>query len=65
MSWLYNIFQKKQHHYYARVNEDLVCTSVWCFKEQVNSAETVPVNNLDITLIGKIWDGNEWQSPLH
>jgi hypothetical protein len=58
--WLTRCFRKKQQFHYARINEKQMCMSVWRVEQPVNRPDTVPVDYLDISLIGKVWDGSKW-----
>jgi hypothetical protein len=58
-----NTKAKKQRYFYARINAENVCTSVWSFDEPCQSDEVISIKSLDTTLIGKVWESGLWVRP--
>jgi hypothetical protein len=54
------LVKKKRQHHYARINQDGVCISIWGFDEPLVHAEIIPIDSLDMMLIGRKWDNNKW-----
>jgi hypothetical protein len=54
------LINKKQQHYYARINQNGVCISIWRFDEPLVHSETIPIDSLDMMLIGRKWESNKW-----
>ena len=52
--------QKKQAFHYARVTNLGICNAVFRLDYPLDTANTIPVNGLDTSLIGKRWIGNRW-----
>jgi hypothetical protein len=52
--------RKKQGFYYARISSYGICDEIFRVDYPVEWANTIPVNGLDTSLIGKRWVGNRW-----
>jgi hypothetical protein len=52
--------RKKQEFYYARISSYGICDEIFRVDYPVEWANTIPVNGLDTSLIGKRWVGNRW-----
>jgi hypothetical protein len=52
--------RKKQEFHYARISSHGICSAVFKVDYPVAQANTIPVNRLDTSLIGKRWIGNRW-----
>ena len=52
--------RKKQEFHYARISSYGICDSIFRAEGPVQWANTIPVNGLDTSLIGKRWVGNRW-----
>jgi len=52
--------RKKQEFYYARISSYGICDEIFSVDYPVEWANTIPVNGLDTSLIGKRWIGNRW-----
>lgn len=46
--------------YYAEIDEDGVCTSVWQLYTASEESNMVALNEYDVSLLGKKWTGSEW-----
>ena len=52
--------RKKQEFHYARISSYGICNAIFRVDYPVAQANTIPVNGLDTSLIGKRWIGNRW-----
>jgi len=52
--------RKKREFHYARISSYGICDSIFRVDCPVELANTIPVNGLDSSLIGKRWIGNRW-----
>ena len=62
-TWFSGIFSHKQQYFYARVNSDGVCISVWRFDVPVEHADLVAIDSFDQHKIEKMWTGEHWIDP--
>jgi hypothetical protein len=49
--------------YYAQIDENKSCFAVSELAAEMNQENLIRVGELDISLIGKIWNGSEWENP--
>ena len=49
--------------YYAQVNENNLCFAVSELASEMNQENLITINELDVSLIGKMWNGSEWVNP--
>jgi hypothetical protein len=49
--------------YYAQIDENNSCFAVSELAAEMNQENLIRINELDISLIGKIWNGSEWVNP--
>ena len=52
--------RKKQEFHYARISSYGICDAIIRMDCPVECANTIPVNGLDTSIIGKRWIGNRW-----
>jgi hypothetical protein len=53
-------FRKKQEFHYAHISSYGICDEILRMDYPIECANTIPVNGLDTSLIGKRWIGNRW-----
>ena len=53
-------FRTKQEFHYARISSYGICDAIIRMVCPVECANTLPVNGLDTSIIGKRWIGNQW-----
>ena len=53
-------FRTKQEFHYARISSYGICDAIIRMDYPVECANTIPVNGLDTSIIGKRWIGNRW-----
>jgi hypothetical protein len=53
-------FQKKQEFHYAHISNLGICKAVFRVEHPLDSVNVIPINALDVSLIGKRWIGNRW-----
>ena len=46
--------------FYAQLNGSNVCVAVTQSAGSLNGSQFVPISSLDITLLGKTWNGSSW-----
>lgn len=49
--------------YYAQINENNSCFAVSELAAEMPQENLIRIGELDISLIGKIWNGSEWLNP--
>lgn len=65
MRFLENIAKKrhrKRRFHYARIDSSGICRAVFRTDSAIERVHCIPVNSLDISLIGKRWIGVRWIS---
>jgi len=63
LNWFGKKLSRKQTFYYARLNNKLVCTSVWSFDIPLEKNNFIVLDSFDQTIIGKLWNGRSWTTP--
>ena len=47
--------------FYAQIDENGICVSVAQLSGEIESPELVPIQFFDLSLLGKRWNGEEWE----
>lgn len=49
--------------YYAQINEENICCAVSELAAEMNHPNLISLDELDNSILGKIWNGSEWATP--
>lgn len=47
--------------FYAQLNDNNICTSVSSLSDEVDYPNMMEIESYDTTLLGKHWNGTEWE----
>lgn len=48
-------------YFYAKIDDENICRGISQLSGIVDNPELIPIENYDVSLIGKIWTGYEWK----
>lgn len=57
---IFKRFKAKPSYYYAKVDENKRCVSVWRFSYAIDRTDAVEISSMDYYLIGQKWNGSFW-----
>lgn len=49
--------------YYAQINENNICCGVSELATEMDNSNLILIDELDTSILGKIWNGFEWSEP--